>query len=177
MTRCLFTQELVDSLTPLENLFDMTAKGYPGFGLRTLPSGRKNWFYRYRIKDSVRMVILGQTSWMKLPQAFRLYGEARDQKWQGIDPKGQSTACATIAEADHLYYELFTMINGKRFPEQLKNDTPLAEFARYFHVQPAAVKKLDTYQQLAVFEEDGQTLVRVFIHTIEESYRAGLEIL
>jgi hypothetical protein len=175
MTRCLLTQELVDTLTPKDKLFDMTAVGHPGFGLRTHPSGRKNWFYRYRIKDSVRMVILGQTSWMKFGLALTKYKNFRDMKLQGIEPKGVNP---TAMEADFLYFKLFDIVDSRQgLPSALREDPTIEKFADYFNVHTTAVKKLAAYDQLKLFPKDGNTCVRAYPLTIKTSFLNGLEIL
>ena len=87
--RITFTPDFnTDDLPLKEKYYDLTATGYPGFGLRIHPAGLKNWFYRYRIKNSVRIITLGSTSCMNFNGALKGYKVAKDLRSQGIDPKG-----------------------------------------------------------------------------------------
>ena len=84
------TDEIVAKLQPRKQTYDATAAGDPGFGVRILPSGVKTWFYRYRIKDSVRLMRLGRTSWLNYAGALGQYKRARDERLRGFDPQGRS---------------------------------------------------------------------------------------
>jgi hypothetical protein len=174
MTRCLLTQELVDTLTPKDKHFDMTAIGHPGFGLRTHPSGRKNWFYRYRIKDSVKMVILGQTSWMKFGQALTKYRKFRDMKLQGIEPKGVNP---TAMEADFVFSKLFNIFySHKQLPQCLQDDPTIDVLADYFEVHSTAIKKLAAYGLIKLFDKDAHSRVIFYPQSIKCRYLNGLMI-
>jgi hypothetical protein len=174
MARHYITQELVDELTPKDKLYDITAIGYPGFGVRVLPSGRINYFYRYRIKNSVRMAILGQASWMNYQSALHRYKKYKDLKDQGIEPKGVNP---TAEEADFLFVELFMFFDrGKELPLSIRNEPTIEEFADHFRVHPAAVKKLAAYDQLKLFKSGEDVRVIPYPVTIKTSCRNGLQI-
>jgi hypothetical protein len=175
VARCILTQELVDELTPKEKLYDITAIGYPGFGVRVLPSARKNYFYRYRIKNSVRMAILAQTSWMTLEGALTKYKKTRELwKTQGLEPRGVNP---TAEEADFLFVELFMFFEyGKELPLSIRNEPTIEEFADHFRVHPAAVKKLAAYDQLKLFKSGDSLRVIPYPITIKTSCLNGLHI-
>jgi hypothetical protein len=175
MARHYITQELVDELKPREKLYDLTAIGHPGFGIRVQPSGRQNWFYRYRIKNSVRMAILGQASWMKLGPALTKYKKTRELwKTQGLEPRGVNP---TAEEADFLFVELFMFFErGKELPLSIRNEPTIEEFADHFRVHPAAVKKLAAYDQLKLFKSGDNLRVIPYPITIKTSCRNGLHI-
>ena len=173
MTRCILTQALADELKPKDKLYDMTAIGHPGFGIRVLPSARKNWFYRFRIKNSVRMAILGQASWMKFETALKTYQIAKTKKDQGIEPKGVNP---TLAEAEFLFYQLFKVFeHGNILPSDLQNEPTLEAFADYYKVHTAAVKKLAAYSLLKLYSKGEGVRVLPYPVAVMNAFWNGVE--
>ena len=173
MARAIITKELVDELTPKEKLYDITAIGHPGFGIRVLPSGRKNWFYRYRIKNSVRIAILGQASWMKFETALKQYQIAKAKKDQGIEPKGVNP---TRAEAEFLFYQLFRAFeHGNNLPAELQNEPTLEAFADHYKVHTAAVKKLAAYSLLKLYGKGEGVRVLAYPVAVMTAFWNGVE--
>ena len=174
MTRCILTQGLIDELKPKEKRYDMTDIDHPGFGCRVLPSGRLNWFMRYRVKDSVRMVILGQTSWMRLGPALSKFKMFKNLRAQGEEPRGVNP---TAEEADYMYYELFKIYDrGLSVPQQIQGEPEIEAFADFFKVHPAAVRKLAAYGQVKLIKNGDSVRVMAYPVTIKTSFVNGLQI-
>jgi len=146
MTRVIITQELIAGLTPRPKLFDVTGIGFPGFGCRILPSGRKYWFYRFRRGASVRMVNLGWATWISLHTALSRYKRYKKRKDAGEDLKGSNV---NVEEADYLLVQLYEIFDfGRDLPLNVRNEPSIEKFADHFRVHVSAVKILAGYNLL-----------------------------
>ena len=175
MARHYITQELVDELTPKEKLYDITGIGYPGFGVRVLPSGRKYSFYRYRIKNSVRMVKLGWTTCLSLPSALSRYKRYKNRKDAGEDVKGPNV---NNEEADYLLIQLYEIFDfGRDLPIPVRNEPTIDEFADHFRVHPASVKKLAGYNLLKCVQRDDEIRVIAYPRAITTFCHTGRSFL
>lgn len=155
--RTQLTQELVDNLEPRETRYDATDIGNPGFGVRVYPSGVKTWFYRYRMRDSVRLMPLARTSYTRLSAAKIQYQRARDKRLQGIDPQGRHPVNEeAFQKLFDIWHELDTT-GG--LPEELGDEPTLEEFAAFYGMSKGSVRKLAAYEYVTLLEREGRTVV------------------
>ena len=120
------------------------------------------------------MVVLGQTSWMKLGPALAKFKTFKDLKAQGVEPRGVNP---TAAEADYMYYELFKIYDrGLAVPRQIQGEPEIEAFADFFKVHPAAVKKLAAYGQVKLIKSGDSIRVMPYPVTIKTSFVNGLQI-
>ena len=160
MARQYITQELVDGLTPKEKLFDVTGIGFPGFGCRILPSGRKYWFYRYRIGASVRMAHLGWATWISLHTALSRYKRYKVRKDAGEDVKGRNL---DAEEADFLLIQLHEIFDyGRDLPLSVRDEPAIEIFADHFRVHVSSVKILAGYNLLKCVKRDDEIRIIVY---------------
>jgi len=164
MARAIITPELIAGLTPRPKLFDVTGIGFPGFGCRILPSGRKYWFYRFRRGASVRMVSLGWATCISLPTALSRYKLCKKRKDAGEDIKGPN---ANAEEADFLLVQLNEIFDyGQNLPPSVGSEPTIEEFADHFRVHSAAVKKLAGYNLLKCIQRDDKISVIAYPRAI-----------
>jgi hypothetical protein len=171
MTRAIITPELIAGLTPRPKLFDITGIGFPGFGCRILPSGRKYWFYRFRRGASVRMVNLGWATWISLHTALSRYKRYKNRKDAGEDVKGPNV---NAEEADYLLIQLYEIFDfGRDLPIPVRNEPTIEEFADHFRVHPASVKKLAGYNLLKCVKRDDAIRVIAYPRAITTFCHTG----
>jgi hypothetical protein len=164
MARHFITPELIAGLTPRPKLFDITGIGFPGFGCRILPSGRKYWFYRFRRGASVRMVKLGWTTYLRLPSALSRYKRYKNRKDAGEDVKGPNV---NAEEADYLLIQLIEIFDyGYDLPLSVRNEPTIDKFADHFRVHPASVKILAGYSLLKCVRRDDEIRVIAYPRAI-----------
>jgi hypothetical protein len=155
------SDEVVAKLKPRNQKFDATAVGFPGFGVRVHPTGVKTFFYRYRLNGTVRMMRLGRTSYLPLGAALIKYRRARNQRLQGIDPQGRHP---TTEEALHVLFEMWISYDTTGgLPEALSGTPSEQDFAAYYGVTVAAIRKLAAFGYLSVVER-GDSRVVVPLH-------------
>lgn len=160
------TQELVDILQPRNSRYDATDIGNPGFGVRIYPSGVKTYFYRYRIKDSVRFMRLGRASWLRLASAKDMYQRARDKRLQGFDPQG-FLSHPVEQEAFYKLCEIGYDLNTTgALPEKLGVEPTIEEFAFHYNMSLSAVRKLAVQEYLLLLEREGRTVVVPLVSNI-----------
>jgi hypothetical protein len=165
------TDDVVAKLKPRNQKYDATAAGYPGFGVRIHPSGVKTWFYRYRIKDSVRMMRLGRTSYTSYYAAMVAYRRARKLRLLGRDPQG---AHPVNQEAFYVLFDIWDVIlNDGGLPDTLGETPSLEDFAAHFKVSVAAINKLAVYGCLTLREKEGMTVVVPLWYAIRHAVEEG----
>jgi hypothetical protein len=155
--RIALTDDVVDKLRPREFRYDATDPGNPGFGVRVHPTGVKTYFYRYRIKDSVRKMRLGRVSYLPFGAAIKKYERARNQRLQGIDPQGKHP---TTQEAEHVLFEMWISYDTTGgLPEALLGSPTEEEVAAHYGVTVAAIRKLIAFGYLSLLERGGRRVV------------------
>jgi len=170
--RTQLTQELVDGLEARPARYDATDRGNPGFGVRIYPSGVKTYFYRYRIKDSVRFMRLGRASYTRLSAAKAQYQRARDKRLQGIDPQGwwNPVGQEAMMKVFDIWHDLDTT---GRLPEKLGDEPTLEEFSAHYGMSKGSVRKLAAKEYLALLEREGRTVVVPLKHNILRDVNNG----
>jgi hypothetical protein len=155
--RIALTDDVVDKLRPREFRYDATDPGQPGFGVRVHPTGTKTFFYRYRIKDTVRMMRLGRASFLPCAAALIKYQRARKQRLSGIDPQGKHP---TTQESEYVLWEIWASYDTTGgLPEALLGSPTEEEVAAYYGVTVAAIRKLAAFGYLSLLERGGSRVV------------------
>jgi integrase len=69
---------------------DIKDDGTPGLYLRLYQTGRRSWVYRYKLRDKVRLLTLGDCRQIGLSEARTLAREAHNKVKEGTDPAAEA---------------------------------------------------------------------------------------
>jgi hypothetical protein len=156
---------MIASLKPGSYRYDACDIGNPGFIVRIYPGGIKSWVYRYRIKDTVRLMHLGRTSYMNCATAKRLYHTARKERLSGVDPQGIHPV---TREAEEFLIELWLPYETTgQPPEVLSRPVSVEDLSAHYGVSPASVNKLIAYRYLGTRDNNG----KLFVYPIHDAIR------
>jgi integrase len=118
-----FSDRFVESLKPTEKINDVREGN--GFGIRVLPSGKKTWFFIYRIDGKRRFMNLGHYPSISLAEARKKYRASFDLYEKGKDPaemeeqeKDERRKAPTVADLVDDYIKL----HAKRFKKSWEKD-------------------------------------------------------
>jgi integrase len=118
-----FSDRFIESLKPAEKINDVREGN--GFGIRVLPSGKKTWFFIYRIDGKRRFMNLGHYPSISLAEARKKYRASFDLYEKGKDPAGmeeqekeERRKTPTVADLVDDYIKL----HAKRFKKSWEKD-------------------------------------------------------
>ncbi|KTD73767.1 tyrosine-type recombinase/integrase [Legionella tucsonensis] len=117
-----FTDTFIKRLKPQEKRVEKFEGG--GFGILIYPAGTKSWIYRYKINNKKDYIIFGHYPNMGLAEARKRFGELREIRRTGTNPKllieqELNREKYTVAKLVTSWYENYVEKNRKQ-PLQIK---------------------------------------------------------
>lgn len=131
MEKVKLTKVTVDALEPREKAFTIRDKGLPGFNVRVYPSGKRSFFFRYRVGGgrgaAIREPKIGDYGPMTVDQARGLAKDWAAEVRRGGDPSEARQMQRNAPTMSELFDRYLAAAQKRKKASSLRNDIRMIE--------------------------------------------------